>query len=136
MNQSRRVLWCKRASGASVCVCTLSSLSFCSLHAKAPTLCTLFFLFLFSLSLSLSFWGRKKKKKKKTTHPLLLLLYPLCSTLDTAPGQVLYGKNNVPPSWSPRKFRISVKLPSMGFFTQRKKKFNSSTAFFFFSLFF
>lgn len=102
---------------------------------STDALYTVFSFSFFSLSLSF-FLGQKKKEKKKTTHPLLLLLYPLCSTLDTAPGQVLYGKNNVPPSWSPRKFRISVKLPSMGFFTQRKKKFNSSTAFFFFSLFF
>jgi ABC-type nickel/cobalt efflux system permease component RcnA len=65
-----------RASGASVCVCTLSSLSFCSLHAKAPTLCTLFFLlFSLSLSLSLSFGAEKtKKNKKKPPTPFVIIV--------------------------------------------------------------
>ncbi len=132
MNQSRRVLWCERASGASVCVCTLSSLSFCSLHAKAPTLCTLFFLFLFLFSLSLSFFLGQEKKKNHP--PPFVIIVPALQYVGYSPRTGALRKNNVPPSWSPRKFRISVKLPSMGFLHSVKK--NSSTAFFFFSLFF
>ncbi len=55
--------------GASVCVCTRSSLSFCPLHAKAPTLSTLFFLL---LSLSLSLLGQPKKTKNPTAFVIIV----------------------------------------------------------------